>query len=89
MEYLKIQVLVYPNPVINNATLEYELKNVANVSIEILSIDRKTVKQIIVNTQLNSGKHVIEIPLSNFATGTYFLRLIANNSFTTIKLIKP
>ncbi len=85
----KGQVLLYPNPVIETATLQYELTKPATVSAVLLSIEDKTIKQLINNTLLNSGNHKIEVNLSNLASGTYLLKLTANTSVTTVKLIKP
>lgn len=85
----KVQVLVYPNPVVETTTLQYELTKSSKVSIEILSIDGKSIEQIINNTMLDSGSHKIEVNLSNLASGTYLLKLTANTNITTVRLIKP
>ncbi|MDC8001487.1 T9SS type A sorting domain-containing protein [Aequorivita todarodis] len=89
LESNQMEALIYPNPVIDKAILNYELQNSANVSIELLAVDGKSIEKIMNNTIINPGKNQIEVNLSNVASGIYLLKLTADNAVKTVKLIKP
>lgn len=76
---------IYPNPSTNNFSLEYQLVNPSEVTIEVLSIIGEKIKQVTDGMQL-SGKHVFE--LSGISSGTYFVRLSANDKIMMQRLVK-
>lgn len=88
LESNKIEVLLYPNPIVDKASLNYELLKPANITIELLSLNGKSIRKIQDDTIINSGKHKIEVNLSSSPPGIYLLKLTADGAIKTIKLIK-
>lgn len=72
------QISVFPNPTTENCTLHYELTENSKVSIDLISLTGKFVKNII-NTQKNAGVNDQTINFdSSFARGTYFIKIQIN-----------
>jgi uncharacterized delta-60 repeat protein len=81
-------LMIFPNPISNSATLEYELNNKETLSMDLIDIRGKIVKSIFNNTVKQEGVHLERINLSKLSTGTYFLRLYNKMSQTNIQMIK-
>lgn len=77
-ELLANSVKIYPNPVDNILTINSEM--VPLTKVEIFSILGKKVKEV--NTGFNA------IPINNFSSGIYIVRMFSENGMTTKKLIK-
>ena len=79
---------IYPNPITDNATLSYELKNNASVAFKITSITGQVVYQKNIGDQ-NIGSHNINISSSKLGliNGVYFYSLSINNSTVTGKFV--
>ncbi len=84
----QVQVLVYPNPIVDDAAFQFELTQEATVSVELFNIEGKSIQQILSTSMLNSGKHVLPIDLTNFPAGVYLLKLNTDNSETSVRLSK-
>jgi len=69
-------VTTYPNPTDGIISVG----NVENASIEIINIMGQVVKTV------NSSFEVNHIDLSNFANGTYFVRVVKGNEVSTTKI---
>jgi len=69
-------VTIYPNPTDGIISVG----NVENASIEIINIMGQVVKTV------NSSFEVNHIDLSNFANGTYFVRVVKGNEVSTTKI---
>jgi hypothetical protein len=74
----EININVYPNP--SNGIFHIELNTDSKVSIT------NTLGQTIVNENLHSGKH--ELDIYNQANGIYFVKVVQNNNQQIIKIIK-
>jgi len=73
---------IYPNPTNNLITVELT-QLFENLTVELLSIDGKIVKQQTIN---NSQKFTLD--LSNQSKGIYFLKVNASNTINQFKIIK-
>lgn len=73
----------YPNPFNPVTNLEFQIAKKEFVSIRIYDIRGKEVSSL-VNQNMEPGVYKINFNGSNFASGTYFYKLIAGN-FTSIK----
>lgn len=74
---------VYPNPITNNLIINYELDGSKKLEIEIYSIDGK------IQFSGNMITDRINIDVSNFSPGIYFIKLFKNHQIVlTQKLIK-
>jgi len=79
---------VFPNPVINNAEVDINLKQKTNINCKIIDIYGKKVKQIQPKS-FTAGNNKMILPLENLQKGIYFIRFTSSNDFIkTIKVIK-
>ncbi|MBR9921270.1 MAG: T9SS type A sorting domain-containing protein [Bacteroidetes bacterium] len=62
---------VFPNPATDYASLVYEIKQAAEVSIELYSIQGQQIQQF--QSRANSGLNAIEFNTSNLAAGSYIV----------------
>jgi uncharacterized delta-60 repeat protein len=82
-------VLIYPNPVAQNATLEYTLTKEEQVSIRLVDLQGKTVKTFIENQTQTSGDHTqpLLIP-QTLPAGSYVLVISSTEGQMSIKIMK-
>src|SRR4030095_6869101 len=69
----------YPNPSNPNTKVDFQIPFDSKVSIKLYDISGKEVA-VLVNKQLESGFYTSDFNGSNFASGVYFYRLIAESS---------
>ena len=77
---------VYPNPAAAATNVAFSLVEPANVSITLTSITGQQVKQVNYGTR-NAGNDLIQVPVSELASGIYFMTMQAGNSTVTRKLV--
>ena len=77
----------YPNPVETRLTIEYELKEEAQVSFQLVSMQGSPVKTIS-KKQQNAGYYHETIDCSGLHQRSYVLRITANNQFVNQTIIK-
>jgi hypothetical protein len=75
-------VSVYPNP--NNGRFTISLSNMANATLEIVSINGS----VVYSEYFAAAQNVKEIDLSAMANGMYFVRVSNNETTVTTKLVK-
>lgn len=68
---------VYPNPVINEAMLEFNLLNSSGASIQITAISGQVVSRLNMGV-LEAGNHVIPINFGKMEVGLYLITLKTN-----------
>jgi trimeric autotransporter adhesin len=78
---------IYPNPTSNQITIEFELTETNNTSIEIKNVLGQTVKTI-TNKAFVKGSNKIEIDVSEFTNGIYFIQLQNGNGVVNGKFVK-
>ena len=78
---------VYPNPTTIATTFTYQIKSNINVSLYLISMDGKIVKQIR-NERISAGVYSDKINTSDLKSGTYICILSTEKEIKTIKLIK-
>ena len=85
----KNSLLVYPNPIENQATFEYNLKNETSISIDIVDMQGKTIKTILSNQNQIEGNYKQNIDLSDVVTsGNYFIRFSSPTGNQAVQIIK-
>ncbi|MFN7118432.1 MAG: T9SS type A sorting domain-containing protein [Saprospiraceae bacterium] len=77
---------LYPNPVRNIATLEFELKEASRLNIQFYSLDGKLQKSFNVN-QLSSGSHKINLNVKDLTNGQYWCVIHSDFGFKAKSLI--
>jgi hypothetical protein len=79
---LETSLNVYPNPTVDNFTLEFELAEATKLNINLVNAMGQTVRTID-NSNFNSGKHLINVNTSDLAAGTYFVTIRNQEGVTT------
>lgn len=81
--------LVYPNPIVSEAKLEYSLNSTETISVTLYDLQGRTVQQIVKNQEQQPGKHTIDFSLDqNSSAGNYFLVLSSEKGKQTIQILK-
>ncbi len=70
---------VYPNPVYDNFSVKFELKERKDISVDIIDMQGKVVAQLY-NGIADRGENVFSFNKANLATGVYFVRIFGNSS---------
>lgn len=78
--------LVFPNPVSDRVTVDFNLLSNQQVEISIINILGVKVQQVC-NKQFAAGKHLETLSCENLKTGIYFLRLQTNGAILNKKII--
>lgn len=77
-----------PNPFTSNTTVNFFVKEKANVTISLTDVYGKILQLIINNVNYEKGNYSFELNTSTFATGIYYCQMKANETIKNIKLIK-
>ena len=82
----EIEISIYPNPVIENATITYKLIENSSIEIELVSITGKVIP-LYFNEKEISGEHTYNLLLNNSVVkGLYFLNVNINERKFTEKV---
>jgi len=79
-------ILLYPNPVANNANLLISSKSSKNISIQIFDFSGKLVKSFA--KKITSGENKVELDLANLPTGNYVVNCSSGDFSQSIHMIK-
>lgn len=77
---------VYPNPVVENATISINLTEKSNVTYQIYDITGRMVANRTLGT-FTQGSHQININVGNLVTGTYILKVQAGANSNSSKIL--
>lgn len=79
----------YPNPFNSSTTLKFSLANPMLVNVTAYDIKGRTIG-VLLNDSMNAGTHELDVKGDNWASGTYFLQLRADNmrSVSRVTLLK-
>ncbi len=79
--------LIYPNPITNNTVIvEYELKSVETVSIELYNLKGKRLSTLQSEAQENVGSYQKTLVLPKLSAGSYLLILNTTKGSVSIQL---
>jgi hypothetical protein len=76
---------IYPNPASSYVIVSYELKTPAPMLIEISNMRGEVVKTARINSQ--SGPQRLNVTLADLSSGIYMVRIVADGSVETKKLV--
>jgi len=82
----KASLKLYPNPVADVATIEFQLNKVSNVNVRIYDLGGRMVKELNF-AQRQSGLFKERIDVSDLSTGAYFMQMQAGTQTTMNKFI--
>ncbi len=80
-------IIIYPNPMNGEGTVEINSIQTDNVSLELYDITGRLVKKFSDRKQLFIGRNAIDIHLEEVENGMYFLLAQFNDSIKKIKII--
>ena len=85
----KFSIRLSPNPVVDKASLEYELFDVAPVTIQLLDLKGTVLKTFCVGEKQSVGKHItpLEYP-AYLAAGYYLVSVVIGTEKSTLKTVK-
>ena len=81
------QLSIYPNPATDQISIEFNLIESKNTSVEIKNVLGQAIKTIS-NKTFTKGRNKIEIDVSAFSSGLYFIQLKNGNKVSNKKMIK-
>ena len=83
-------IMLYPNPVLNQATLSIELLSAQSLDIQLFDINGRRVSDFTTtNNTFAAGKN--EIPLNlpeSLTSGTYFVNIRSQEGVSVVKIVK-
>lgn len=78
---------VFPNPTTGVTTVNYSLANASDVAINVVDVTGKTIQTLNEGTQV-SGGHTVNVDLSNFTNGVYFIEIATDATVVTKRVVK-
>ncbi len=69
---------IYPNPSGGEITIGFLLAKADHITVNLVDISGKILKQIISNQWHTAGTHQMEVQAGNLPTGTYFINVIGS-----------
>jgi uncharacterized delta-60 repeat protein len=82
-------LMVYPNPIEKEAIFQYSLPNDEKISIFLVDLQGRVVKNIISNENQNAGlKSVVVSFDGTLCSGNYFLTIASSSGKQTVQVIK-
>ena len=81
-----LSIKVYPNPVLRNATVEFELLENAHVEVCIFNTTGEKAETVF-SSALNEGVHRLEWNAENLSSGIYYLKLDMGKRTHTKKIV--
>ena len=82
-----IDVMVYPNPFAESATIRYEAMEEVDVNIAVFDQSGKLV-QTVVNGKQDAGVYEVRLESANWPTGIYFARIQSGGNMEVVKMVK-
>ncbi|MCF8406049.1 MAG: T9SS type A sorting domain-containing protein [Bacteroidales bacterium] len=76
----------YPNPIVAGATIEFEVAELENTSIELINIQGQVVSQLYKGIAEPGNKYSLLLQASNLNNGIYILRMINGSEIVNMKL---
>lgn len=80
-------IKAYPMPAQDHQTIEYELKEKGEISLDILNAEGKVIK-VIFEGEADSGLHVHRIDLDDVTGRVFFYRLKTSEGISTMKTMR-
>jgi len=81
-------VLTYPNPIVNECTIKYDLLKETKVSIDLVNVNGNLIKTFVNQDVKSSGSNQESISMEGLTPGIYLIRIKTELGSTTVKVIK-
>jgi len=83
-----LNVRAFPNPFTQHLTVEFDLSKAADVSLLLVDVMGRRVRQLVPEGKMEVGQHRVAIDGGPLPPGVYWLRLTANEQIETMKMVK-
>lgn len=83
----KSQLMIYPNPVIDDATIVFNLNKKANVLVNVYDLSGRVVASFNEGRK-NSGRNEMKVEMAGLKRGNYIVQVIAGNESKSAKVLK-
>ncbi len=80
-------VEIYPNPVVNEASVKFSVVTKSDVKVDLFDITGKIVLEKIVDEDFGVGNYEVKVDVRQLKPATYYLRLKSNDKLTFKKMI--
>lgn len=77
---------VYPNPAVNQTSLQFNLAETGQASIRIVDMNGKNLKELF-NGTMQKGYYNIQVSTANLPKGVYNIKMTTNSGTQTTKLV--
>ena len=77
---------IYPNPIVNDATIKFDLDNASDVSYQIYDLSGRLVSNVSLG-KYPQGTHNVNFNVSNLNAGTYIIRVQTGTTYETSKIL--
>ncbi len=81
------ELKLYPNPVLNDGTIQLLVTERTNIDIQIFDLSGKMIQQLNTGT-IEAGTHNIALPVAQLKSGTYLIQCINGKERKTVKMLK-
>jgi hypothetical protein len=78
---------VSPNPVMDHATLNFELDRAESLNISIRALDGRLVSEVYKGT-LQAGEHQLSLDLTGTQPGMYFATIVSGEKRQVVRIVK-
>ena len=79
-------ISIYPNPIVNNATIKFDLDNSADVSYQIYDLSGRVVSSVSLG-KYPQGSHNVNFSVNNLNAGTYIIKVQTGKTSETTKIL--
>lgn len=81
--------LIYPNPIVETATLQYELSEATAITVELYDLQGKRMLTLLPETEQAEGKHEVPVVLpSHLASGAYVVSVSNGKGRVAVQVMK-
>jgi uncharacterized delta-60 repeat protein len=81
--------LIYPNPIVETATLQYELSEATAITVELYDLQGKRILTLLPETEQAEGKYELPVVLpSHLTSGAYVLSVSNGKGRVAVQVIK-
>ena len=77
---------IYPNPIVNDATIEFNMTETDKVTYQIYDLSGRLVSNVALGTY-SKGTHNVNFNVDNLNSGTYIIKVQAGKTSTTSKIL--
>jgi len=83
----KPQMNIFPNPILNRATIEYDLTKTTNINLVLYNANGQAVRVLLDNAIQEKGQYSLALDANNLLEGVYYINLYTKENNLTKKMM--